>query len=127
MYYLLINQDAVPIDKARAVLLGPTYYVVSCRCYSDQKLLKGRVEWCDWCRCPDCGGKQNRNQQADTFGNIFAMIPDLNAELGLALVLIGVSVWSFIYVDGFLYRVSHCIGLLSAAFCAHGVSVWFGL
>ncbi len=38
------------------IVLGPTYKVISCDC-AKNRTLKSFDEWCEYCRCEKCGGK----------------------------------------------------------------------
>jgi hypothetical protein len=121
----------VSVQHDGSVLLGPNYYVVSCKCYLDKSLTKGRLEWCEWCRCPECGGKQNKTNERgyrdnSTLTGLFSMVSDLNAELALFFGIIGVSVWSIVYIQDYLYRVQHIIGLYSFLFLLHAMFLYFG-
>ena len=110
-------------------MLGSIYYVVSCRCFEDKSLTKGRIEWCEWCRCAKCGGKFDQTRSTgvgSSWLSRFSKLPDLNSDLALLLGLLGAVVWTAMYVNDYLYRILHCVGCIFGAFCIHRVVVYFG-
>lgn len=105
--------------------------MVSCRCFEDKSLTKGRIEWCDWCRCYDCGGRINKTHTTDEDGggswiSRYITVPDTNADLALLIGLFGSLVWTVMYVNDYLFRVLHCLGCICAVFCAHRMVTFLG-
>ena len=102
---------------------------MSCRCHEDKALTKGRVEWCEWCRCARCGGKYN-NTSADksesSWLSKFIEVPDTNADVALLAAMLGAFVWSIMYINDYLFRIAHCIGLVCMSFGVHRALLFYG-
>ena len=134
LFLIILNTYIQYADDVSAVgdgsvLLGSVYHVISCRCFQDKTLTKGRIEWCEWCRCPKCGGKTNRTGEMEDNGSWlsrFIQVPDINADLGLLLGLIGGVVWTAMYVNDYLFRMLHCLGCYFGAVVFHRVILFFG-
>jgi hypothetical protein len=110
------------------------FKVVYCRCFADTSLTKGRVEWCEWCRCADCGGKAHphageasrKGNGGGTWGDVFAKLPDLNADIGLLFGLVFVAAFDMVYVGDSLFKILQILAAYGLVFFLHRVAVFFG-
>lgn len=88
------------------VSVGTTYKVVKCFCPTDTSL-KSSDEWCEWCRCRQCG-----------FGNRLAVKPsEQDATLHLDAILVGLLLvvlgYVNIYGENKAYILLYSIGTVS--------------
>lgn len=96
------------------VLLGPTFRVVHCSCATNLKL-KFQSEWCEWCLCRKCGGKNlpreftSRDYGRDDGASDFSV--DLLHLFGL-FVLAGAC---FLRVEEKPYLSLYFVGIAAAA------------
>jgi hypothetical protein len=111
-----LSSKDVTAHSDGAVLEGSFYRVISCNCPRDGSL-KSFADWCEWCRCNECGGKvipAHLRGVREPSPRIVLM-PDVTLELFLLLaVLVGVS-WGSIYSYHTPYRHVHVIGGVLAA------------
>lgn len=100
--------------QGSAIVMGPTYRVISCDC-AKNKELKTFEEWCEFCRCENCGGKNIvRPRQNDAFGrdnNAFS----INLDLLLWLVVTSVAGNVIFFSSDQLYINLHATGIVAAA------------
>jgi hypothetical protein len=118
------KEQAVAVSPG--VVLGATYRVVACACHAD-KTLKFQSEWCEFCQCRKCGGK---NLPRDDFGadgkglsleKLLEAPPD--ALLLVALILCAGAAWTYAY--DVLHRHLLILGGVAGAFLARDASVAF--
>lgn len=119
------------------VVLGATFRVVACACPLDP-LLRYSSEWCEFCQCRKCGGK---NLPKGTFasdgsgldGEGGDMLGGLSLEAWLAaaltpdvclfLALVGCAVAVPYYAQDRLHRYLYVVGAVAAAFLTRDVLV----
>ena len=98
------------VTVARNVTLGPTIRVVSCNCALD-KSLKNQSEWCEWCLCRKCGGKNLPRQQYSTDHTLGG--DDFNVHFGYCLLL-NVLVFSmFYFIKEHFYKYTYVVGTVA--------------
>jgi len=121
-----VQEKAVSVSPG--VVLGATYRVVACACHAD-KTLKFQSEWCEFCQCRKCGGK---NLPRDDFGadgkglsleKLFEAPPD--ALLFVALILCAGAAWTYAY--DVLHRHLLILGGVAGAFLVRDAYVVFYL
>lgn len=105
------------------VLLGPTFRVAHCACSTDLSL-KDSTEWCEWCLCRKCGGKNlPRTFNRDgTGGSSEEGAIDVNWDLGLLVLLICAIVYAIAFLtkrDSYLYT----LALIAACYTGKDVAV----
>ena len=119
------------------VVLGATFRVVACACPLDPQL-RYSSEWCEFCQCRKCGGK---NLPKGTFasdgtgldGEGGDMLGGLSLEAWLAaaltpdvclfLALVGCAVSVPYYAQDRLHRYLYVVGAVAAAFLTRDVLV----
>ena len=119
------------------VVLGATFRVVACACPLDPQL-RYSSEWCEFCQCRKCGGK---NLPKGTFasdgtgldGEGGDMLGGLSLEAWLAaaltpdvclfLALVGCAVAVPYYAQDRLHRYLYVVGAVAAAFLTRDVLV----
>ena len=112
------------------VRLGPTFRVVSCCCANDVRIRDKMDEWCEFCLCRSCGGKNlplPKGAAASAFD--FALpsrLPeasDLSPALGLCLALIALGLGgTIVYCGDALYRYLYLMGAVAASFLARDLA-----
>lgn len=95
------------------VLLGATYRVVGCNCMDD-KALKFQSEWCEFCLCRRCGGK-NLPRAESTGAGALERLLEVTPDQALLLALLSVAAASVWYAHDRLHRQLYLLGL--AAWC----------
>ena len=109
-------------------MLGPTFRVkssqvvglrvVRCACSKDSSL-KDSTEWCEWCLCRNCGGKnlprshKHANEEEDKL--------DFNLDLALVVLLIA----SVVYIELYLVRKNsylYALGILATCHLARDLA-----
>ncbi len=107
------DADAAVSEKcvavAKGVTLGPTIRVVSCNCALD-KALKKQADWCEWCLCRKCGGKNLPRQHSTdhTYGG-----EDFNAHFGYYLLLNVLMFSMFYFVKEHFYKYTYVAGTVA--------------
>lgn len=115
--YLLLQTDEVQLICGDKIVMGPTYKVVSCDC-AKNKALKTFDEWCEYCRCEQCGGKNivfGSNGRPAT-GPEFT----LHIDLVLWVLLLLLVYYLLVKHDHQIYKTLLCTGILSAVFYVRG-------
>lgn len=123
----------ISVARDGSVVAGSLFKVVHCRCFADSSLTKGRLEWCEWCRCADCGGKAHPNAAGinhkgagASWGDVFAKLPDLNADLALLFGLVFVAAFDMVYVGDSLFKILQILAAYALVFVLHRIAVFFG-
>jgi hypothetical protein len=104
-------------------VIGPTFKVVSCDCPSN-KCFKSIEEWCEFCRCQNCGGK-NHIIPASGENSSIAINLDLLLWLcfavlfGYVLVVGGDQLYFGYYAGGALA----CLSTLRQLFSTNSISL----
>ena len=129
---LLLTQGVEKVQVADGVVLGSTYRVVSCNCAKDRSLAD-QTEYCTWCRCRRCGGKNlppDRTRYythagAGSDGDL-AELSDLSTDLlPIAALLLSVYI-ACCYVERSPYVYLRILGFIATAFVSREVAhVWF--
>jgi len=109
------NTKGVSSLSNGAVLYGPAYKVVSCNCSVNTKL-KSFAEWCDWCRCVNCGGKNLPRHLRDLDSSRTYGMPDLNSDLVLVVGLVVCCTFGMMYAHEQPYRHLYIMGVVGASF-----------
>jgi NAD-dependent SIR2 family protein deacetylase len=113
--------------------VGPVFYIVSCNCPSEWcasgKKLKSFEMWCEWCRCPSCGGKEFKTQNSHFNNNIrkkFTDFRDISSDLGLGGMLLLLASCCYLYTMNHPYLQVYILGFVGFSFQMHRLLVWFG-
>jgi len=86
---------------------------VSCGCPRDPRL-KDRSEWCEFCLCRHCGGKNLPHERGP--GGRDAATADFSPDLFLLGATLGCAVGACVYAgEGRLYRHLYLAGMVAAA------------
>lgn len=87
--------------------------------------LKSYYDWCEWCKCIDCGGKvipkhlrKGYNEAESNSSSRIVMMSDINGELILLLVLLIGASWGEIYSFYTPYKQIHVVGVIFFAITA---------
>lgn len=94
------------------VLLGPTYRVVHCSCATNRKL-KFQSEWCEWCLCRKCGGKNLPRDPSDYYSREDGG-SDFSVDLLHIFGLLVLAAACFLRVEDKPYQAFHFIGIAAA-------------
>jgi hypothetical protein len=108
------------------VIKGPLYKVVSCACARDKKL-KDKMEWCEFCICRQCGGK---NLPVDTVDGEegdkrVRIYNDSSADLFLFIGLLVGAIGVVTYAGESLYKHLYVIGGVCLLFSLRDICVFF--
>ena len=88
---------------------------MSCACHRDPKL-KDRSEWCDFCLCRHCGGKNLPRERGAAGSGRDAATADFSPDLFLLGATLGCAVGACVYAgEGRLYRHLYLMGMVAAA------------
>jgi hypothetical protein len=125
-----LSQEVVTPD----VIIGSTYRVVSCKCARDYRLKEER-DWCSYCRCKFCGGKNLASNYGDRSGwnpsgsgsyptgNLLDIV-SANAYLAIALFFLGL--FTHLYAADRPHRHLYIMGGVSAAYLLRDMCVTMG-
>jgi hypothetical protein len=114
--------------------MGTTYRVIYCSCSTDLTL-KEQIEWCPWCLCRKCGGKNlpfktNFNDNNDNNNSMmrnFSFSKDLNLDLIVLTLLCIIPVLSVIYIDDAPYLYVYFLGLIAFGNCINNIFEYFNI
>jgi hypothetical protein len=101
IYEEIIGNEDDQITICPDVVMGSTFRVISCNCSKNLRL-KLQSEWCEWCLCRKCGGKNLPKVHHD-FINPQTM-SDFSMNLVLFFSLIIVSLSTFVYTIDHPYK-----------------------
>lgn len=107
--------------------MGPLYKVVSCACARDKKL-KDKMEWCEYCICRKCGGKNLPVDKADGGEGSRARprtYNDSSADLFLFIGLLISTVGVVVYAGESLYRHLYLMGAVCLLYSLRDICVFF--
>ena len=87
--------------------------------------LKTYHEWCEWCKCIDCGGKvipkhlrKGYDETENHSTSSAVLMSDITGELVLFIVLLIGASWGEIYSFNTPYKQIHVIGVIFFAITA---------
>ena len=103
--------------------MGAAYKVVSCNC-SLNKALQSHGEWCEWCRCENCGGKvlpRMTNSPSRTLN-----MPDLSSDLIVLVAVLTIAVMGSMYAHDHAYKNIYIMGFVSLSFIGFRIGRFFG-
>eukprot|EP01041_Mallomonas_annulata_P008578 gene8578-17694_t len=112
------------VEVAQGVLIGPAFRVVICACDKDKKL-KSSDTWCEWCRCPRCGGQDKHRKNALKTTH-YTNYNDITIDLGLGFMLLIIAVCSALYAFDHPYKQMYIMGSIAFSFVIHYVAQYFG-
>lgn len=106
-------------EVAVGVVLGSTYRVVYCNCASDFSL-KDQSEWCSWCTCRRCGGKNLPFQDSDRSHRFYSAyeLNDISSALVPVLTVV-ITTWLLLSWDILQYKpyyYLHTLGILALSY-----------
>jgi len=119
------------------VVLGATFRVVACACPLDP-LLRYSSEWCEFCQCRKCGGKNLpkgtfasdgsglEGEGGDILGGLSLeawLAAALTPDVCLFVALVGCAVAVPYYAQDRLHRYLYVVGAVAAAFLTRDVLV----
>lgn len=112
-YYCIPQSDELVLVHGDKIVVGPTYKVIFCDC-AKNKALKSFDEWCEYCRCEKCGGKNIvfGNDGRPASGPQFTLHLDLVVWLGLLVVLY----YLLTHHDHQIYKAFLATGVVSGIF-----------
>lgn len=101
---IIVDEDDKQIVVFPNVIMGATFRVISCNCSKNVRL-KLQSDWCEWCLCRKCGGKNLPKVQKydDDFINPQTM-GDFSMNIVLFISLVIVSLSSFVYTIDHPYK-----------------------
>lgn len=114
------------------VVLGSTYRVISCDCAKDWRL-KDEEEWCSFCRCKFCGGKDRYRAKSTSGGPGFynrrdpTALDEVSANAYLVALLGLLAAFAHIYAADTPHRHLYLLGGVAAAFIVRDATVWLGI
>lgn len=106
------------------VVLGATYRVVGCNCMDD-KTLKFQSEWCEFCLCRRCGGKNLPRAESAGPGSLERLL-EVTPDQALLLALLAVAAASVWYAHDRLHRQLYLLGLAAWSFLLRDACVRLG-
>ena len=119
------------------VILGTTYRVVSCACAKDYRL-KDPTEWCSFCQCKFCGGKELHRAAAAgaswhpdlgyTGGRGGSrLLDDISANVYLAISLLALGALSAWYAGDRPHRHLYMAGAVAAVYLLRDIACTLGM
>eukprot|EP01038_Epipyxis_sp_PR26KG_P004655 gene4655-6542_t len=111
-----ISQGLEYVEVTPGVILGSTYRVIYCNCVND-KSLKDRREYCEWCQCRKCGGKNLPRE----YDNNSSVTTDISIDLIPFMALIGIIIFSFLFLALKPYRYLYFLGVVAGCHCLKAI------
>ena len=113
------------------VVLGSTYRVISCACAKDWRL-KDEDEWCSFCRCKFCGGREryyarSASRDSDFLSRGRMPLDEISANVYLAALLVLIAAFVHIYAADSPHRHLYLLGGTASAFLCRDAAVWLEL
>ncbi len=104
--------------------MGPAYKVVSCNCSLD-KNLQSYSEWCEWCRCVECGGKVLPKMKNESSSRTLIM-PDISSDLIIFVAVCTIAVMGPLYTHEQPFKNIFMMGFAGIAFMGYRIGRAFG-
>jgi hypothetical protein len=120
--FLLAQDPSLCQEVAPGILLGTTYIVVSCDCAKNRRL-KDQSEWCEYCVCRKCGGKNLpkiiSRPSSSSRGGGSSRGSDGEDDMSLDLLLFALwsaaSIATVVYAGDRPYRYFYLVGYIAVA------------
>lgn len=116
--------DRIQQIRGDDIVMGPTFKVISCDCPMD-RTLKSFDEWCEFCKCENCGGKGHIQRTGASDGPSVTI--NLDFALWALIALVGGYAIVFscdqLYMNFYAVAIVACICLTRQYFSRNQVTV----
>ena len=118
-----------------SVTLGSTYKVISCGCFKDARLRDREEEWCSWCQCKFCGGKDRYGGKSQTGWRDWSgssnpnsskkNIAPYSANQVLCLAIVCCASMAVYYSGAVPYKSLYLSGMVALCFLVRDAAIYF--